>query len=205
MAFTADITVNPPHSTIVEFDDVWGGRRPLTQCVPIDPTRTWLPSSGFLEKPRKKRVPDVIGRWEVILVSSRFKELLESLSLHTQQFFPFALRNGPKPDADVLEYYVLNVTLMIDCIVQRPPGRVVAQTGEELEVTQRSSGRAGFAGANEVRAYAFVLDKKKIKPGMHIWREPERSRLFLSNELVRQVEQSPKITGFDGCECLEVD
>ncbi|MEM7524567.1 MAG: hypothetical protein AAF360_12575, partial [Pseudomonadota bacterium] len=72
MTKRVDASVNPPWYVNVIFDVKWRGRLPLMTGAPLVLDTAELPESGCTET-KRKRMPDLIVRWEVVLVSAAFR------------------------------------------------------------------------------------------------------------------------------------
>lgn len=124
MAWRVEGTVNPPYYANIEADEGrfgGGSHFGMTSGRPIDPEVVThhgerLFKSGYLERKRKK-IPAVMDRAGIYLVSETFRILVEEFEPNRHQFFPFALRNGKRGAPADEPYYLFNITNRADSIV----------------------------------------------------------------------------------------
>lgn len=182
MVSLCDATIHPPHYVNIQFDHDWSGMRPLINALKVDPEVNWVPTSGCSEKPRK-RMPDVLGRWEVLLVNERVREIIESMEPQTHQFFPFEMRNGPKGEACEVPYFVLNIRHMLDCV-----------HAERTACDRNGTGWTEFYSPIEYKH--LILDEEVVQ-GHHLWRTRYvHHGFFVSDELMSRFERA-KVKGLD--------
>lgn len=176
-----DASVNPPWYVNVEFEYDRKNNRPLPveTGAPIDVEAVNFPRTGYSEK-KRKRMPDLIVRWEIVLVSGLVKSAIEELEPDVHQFIPFELRNGKRGEPTEDPYYLLNV----------------AQQATSIDLERSSiddvSLIAGEESSVHIPSPSVELEKVKKKfvmkadlhHGFHLWREKwDYHCFYMSDEL----------------------
>lgn len=186
MSKRVEASVNPPWYVNVEFDIGRPGRLPLLTGTAIDPETVRLPAGGNTEKSRK-RLPDLIVRWEIVLVSQDFRDAIETLEPSVHQFFPFKLRNGKRGAPTERPYYILSITQM-----------VTSMDLEKTSVTawRKNTQKASLAVSSEFADQRFVLNAKDHE-GLHLWRETYDGHAFYMSETLYSLCQKRKLRGLE--------
>ena len=192
MSKRIDGPVNPPWYVNVEFDGiVFGERRddfPLRTGAPIDLSAVSLPPGGYSEK-KRKRMPDFIIRWEIIVVSDLFREVLERLEPGVHQFVPFELRNGKRGEPTEAPYYILNIAQTANSI---------DWVKSNLGVTRNPDGTIfciNFPAFRSAESQYFM--RQEGHGGMHVWRETYDSIGIYASDEFLDLCKKLKIRGVD--------
>ena len=197
MPWCVHATVNPPWYVNVIFDGAAPGEElvergrepvPLNQGLPVASDHPGLVSGGWTEKPRK-RMPDVIERWEFLMVSNPVRDAIERLEPGAHQFFPFDLRNGKRGASTPQPYHLLNV-------LQTAEGIDVARSPVDL--------RHGAIWPSRSGEYGFRLSAREVG-NRHLWRDPRFHLGFFVSDPLHAALGAIGARGLDMSECVEVN
>jgi len=139
--------------------------------APIDLERVQLPKSGYSVKTRK-RWPDLIVRWEIVLVSDLVRNAIGTFEPQIHQFIPFELRNGKRGAPTEIAYYILN-------IAQSATSMDLDQTA--ISTWRENIQKVTLAVASEFQDQRFVLRAGDHK-GLHLWRENYDGHAFYMSD-----------------------